>query len=200
MLSVFDQKAKIVCTGKDEESQNEYSRNLRRRWKMKKYFLAGLLTVMLMFGAIGQVEASSIVQNFSNSWSVKVWDYYGFVAAVEWQYQPYTASTQALTSVHLTMNISVSGITPGDTFKYRSAFATSDGPIKVEYQFYNEEWFYDVLTSDLSINKDYYFTSVNDLARWTNPLYGPIGSYYWEQPGFFTIDAGVTGRGCMGII
>ena len=145
---------------------------------MMKKILVGLAVGMMMFGLTGVADATSIVQNFTNSWTVDVWDYYGYVAAMEWEYQPYTASTNELTSVELTMNIDVSGITIGDDFRYRTSFFTGWTP--AEYQFYNDEWFYDVSISTLSITRNYLFTSATDLDKWTNPLYGPAGNYYFE--------------------
>lgn len=149
---------------------------------MKKIRLAAFFTLMLMISVTGQAKATSIVQNFSNSWSVGVWDYNGYVAAREWQYQPYTASTQVLTSIELIMDIDVSGLTIGDNFRYRSSFVTGESP--AEYQFYTDEWFYGVSNPVLSIDRDYVFSSVDDLSRWTNPLYGPAGNYYFESTTF----------------
>jgi len=149
---------------------------------MKKRYLVRLACGAIMLGMAGMVEATSIVQNFSNSWSVGVWDYNGYVAAMNWQYQPYTASTNALASVELTMNIVVSDITVGDDFRYRSSFFTGWSP--AEYQFYNDEWFYDVSSSVLLITRDYLFTSLSDFNSWTNPLYGPDGNYYFESTTF----------------
>lgn len=132
---------------------------------MKKYLLAGLFSCMLMFGVIGQAGATSIVHNYSDSWSVGVGDYYGYVAAQQWQ------NTQTnLTSVEHTMNIIVSGMTAGDDFNYRAVFATGWQP--ATYQFYVDESFNKFLSSVLTINKDYLFTSISDLYAWTNPLSG----------------------------
>ncbi|BCG45475.1 hypothetical protein GEOBRER4_n0230 [Citrifermentans bremense] len=146
---------------------------------MKKGFLTVLIAGALMITTTGTVGATSIVQTFNNSWNVSVWDYYGYVAAIQWQYQPYTASTQTLTSIELTMNIIASDLTIGDDFRYRTAFFTGWNPDT--FQFYKDEWFYNLTDTYLNINNDYIFTSPTDLALWTNPLYGPNGNYYFES-------------------
>ena len=86
---------------------------------MKRSLLTTFSTLVFMFIVTSQANATSIVQNFSNSWSGDIWNYNGYVAAIEWQYQPYTASTQVITSVELKMNIDVTGLTIGDTFRTR---------------------------------------------------------------------------------
>ena len=141
-----------------------------------------LTFLVLMCGTIVQVHATPIVQNFENSWTVDVWDHYGYVAARQWDYQPYVASTDTLASVNLSMTILVSGITLGDDFRYRSSFFTGWSP--ANYQFSEDEWFYDVSNTSLLINKEYTFTSPSDLSNWTNPLYGPSGNYYFESTTF----------------
>lgn len=136
-----------------------------------------------MFGSIGNVQgATTTVQNFEYSWTVGVWDYYGYVAAIQWQYQPYVASTETLTSVELIMDIDVTNLSLGDTFSYRSAFFTGWDPNA--YQFYAGDRFDNVLSNTMSINTDYLWTEPSDLVRWTNPQYGPSGHTYFESTSF----------------
>ena len=145
---------------------------------MKKY-LAVLITGALLFGTFGNVGATSIVQTFSNSWSVDVWDYYGNIAAMQWQYQPYATSTETLKSVELTMNIVASDLTIGDDFRYRTAFFTGWDPNS--YQLYIDDWFISLTSTSFTISEKYLFTSASDLAGWTNPIYGLNGNYYFES-------------------
>jgi len=142
---------------------------------MKRILIA--LSLMVIFSS--SASATSVTQNFTNSWSVDVWNYYGYVAAMEWEYQPYVTATGALESVELTIDFEVSDLTIGDDFRYRSAFFTGWNP--AAYQFSEDEWFYAVDSPILEINKSYFFTSIRDLDRWLDPLYGPNGHYYFES-------------------
>jgi len=139
----------------------------------------GLLVWVFMFGFAGISNANIITQKFTNSWNVDVWDYYGDVSAMEWEYQPYLAALDNLESVELSFHIAVSGLGLGDDFRYRMSFFTGWSP--AAYQFFNAEWFYHSITKSLIINENYLFTSPPLLNQWQMPLYGPNGNYYFES-------------------
>lgn len=138
-----------------------------------------LVTWILMFGFVGVSNASIITQKFSNSWNINVWNYYGDVSAMEWQYQPYLSSLYNLESVELSFDIAVSNLELGDDFRYRISFFTGWSPSSS--QFSDNKWFYNVTSKDLIINKTFLFTYDYNLEQWQTPLYGPNGHYYFES-------------------
>lgn len=138
-----------------------------------------LCAMLLFFGMTGFANADSITQSFTCEWDSFEMYLNGEWVNMGYDYQPYTASVETLESVDLSIAIEVSGMQIGDTFRYRTSFSTGYSPIA--YQFYIDEWFYDVQSTDLEINKHYLITSPAELDIWTNPEFGPNGQYYFES-------------------
>jgi len=125
-------------------------------------------------------QAESVEQTFDNAWSVDVWDYYGYVAAMFWKYQLYDTlecSQGALTDVEVQLDISLSGVTVGDDFRYEASFFTGWSPN--DYQFHTSVWLLDI-TGDMEISRTWVFSTPEELAEWVDPLYGPGGCHYFE--------------------
>ena len=136
----------------------------------------GLVVVVLLSSC---VHASIIEQEFTNEWSVDVWDYDGRVAAQKWQYQPYStfdSSLGTLTQVEVELNLSLTGATVGDTFRFRAGFFTGWSPS--DWNLYVDESFDDI-PDEMDIERTWVFSSPAELLEWTDPLYGPGGHHYF---------------------
>ena len=158
--------------------------------KMKKLSVVLILLGILFFFRIGSIEATSIEQIFTYSWAGQYSiDSYGQGRFTAWQYQPYTAfqsSLGTLNSVEIFLNISLSGATEGDTFRFRTSFVTGWSP--ANYQFSVDEWFYGIDESS-NIDRTWSFSTDPWLAIWVDPLYGPDGNAYLQS---YTYDASHT--------
>lgn len=101
---------------------------------MNQKILAILAVGFLAGPAIGQ--AGVITQTFESSWSVDVWDYYGDVSAMQWQYQPYTpwdSSLGTLTSVEILLEFAGTRVDAADTVRIRSGLFTGWNPVQYQY-------------------------------------------------------------------
>ena len=81
-------------------------------------------------------QAGVITQTFESSWSVDVWDYYGDVSAMKWQYQPYTpwdSSLGTLTSVEILLEFAGTRVDAGDAVRIRSGLFTGWNPVQYQY-------------------------------------------------------------------
>lgn len=152
--------------------------------KMFKALLEVLLIASMLFSIVSISNGALIVQNFESSWHVEVYDYYGYIAARAWDfklYNPFDNNLGTLNRVDVTTRIIVSDITPGDDFRFRLSFFTGWAP--VDYQFYTDEWYYDV-RGNLDITRTYTFSTAEELQSWTDWMYGPTGYYWFESTTF----------------
>lgn len=125
-------------------------------------------------------NAKEITQNFSSSWSIDPWSYYGETAAIQWQYleyEPWNSALGTLTSV--TVTTSITGTRQQDEeLKYRYSFFTGWNP--ADYQFYREA----VLPANslaFSFEETFNMTSEQALAKWTRYSLFTPANYYFES-------------------
>jgi hypothetical protein len=146
----------------------------RRQWSS---VVAVIFAVLVSLS----VHANEIAQTFSNSWRVDVWNYYGQVSAMQWQYTPYTPWDSSLgTLTGVTINTSVTGQrdNPTDSVYLRYAFFTGWSPD--QYQFYNGT----VIgpgNTDFSFDYSVSYTATTGLSTWLSYEYLPQANYYFES-------------------
>ncbi|MES2317030.1 MAG: hypothetical protein V4631_06005 [Pseudomonadota bacterium] len=125
-------------------------------------------------------HAASITQNFDSNWTIAPWDYFGDIAAQQWQYlnyAPWDASLGALQSVSITT--SVSGTRDAaDALGLRYAFFTGWTPN--QYQFSAAET---IAAGSASFASTTSFVSGTDfaLSNFLSYLYLPQAYYFFES-------------------
>lgn len=95
------------------------------------------LLISMLFSAFN-ASASTITQTFRSNWSVNVWDYFGNVSALQWQYlgyAPFDSSLGKLTSISIVETVSGMRENSSDALNIREAFFTGWDPNR--YQFYS---------------------------------------------------------------
>lgn len=137
--------------------------------------------------AISAHADSVLTQTFSDSWRVEVWDYYGNVSALKWQYTPYTpwdSTLGTLTGVKISTNVTGQRDDSTDSVYLRTAFFTGWAPD--DFQYYRE---FTIAPGDASFAFDYSITITSPvgLSDWLTYDYLPLANYYFESR---TIDAG----------
>lgn len=132
----------------------------------------------------GTVNAAVITQVFSSSWAIEPWDYYGDVAAMQWQYQPYQPWDAALgTLQEVRVDTQYTGDrTTSEPLRIRYSFFSGWAPS--DYQFYREFWL--PAGSSFAESESYVFGPAQ-LGQWTTLGYYPPANYYFESR---TVDGG----------
>ena len=151
---------------------------------MKKSRLLGttrVLISLLLLAFSSQVASATITQQFSSSWTISPWDYYGDVAAMDWHYLPYQPWSQTLgtlTSVEVNTVIDGWREDTNEDVRIRYSFATGWEP--ADYQFHRK-FYLASGTPTFSHNELYSFTSAASLANWSLYQYYPPANYYFES-------------------
>lgn len=140
--------------------------------------VAGALCAVALLGA---ARADTVTQEFDSSWQVSPWNYYGDVAAQQWQYQAFTPFDPALGTLEkVTIKTTISGsrADAADSVAVRYAFFTGWSPN--QYQFYQAN----VIAGGASAFSDSRsFTSGSDfsLDNFVHYNYLPQANYYFES-------------------
>jgi hypothetical protein len=131
--------------------------------------------------AIGfAATAAETTQTFESTWTVEPWNYYGYIAAMQWHYLPYDPWNPALGSLQkVTVITDITGSRSNyEELNYGYSFFTGWSPD--DFQFGRGA----VLSSGtgkFSFTESYTFTSAGELSRWANYLYFPPANYYFES-------------------
>ena len=125
--------------------------------------------------------AATQAQSFVSSWTVSPWNYEGQVAAMQWQYLPYSPWNQSLGTlqeVQLSTTLTGERQLASETLHIRYAFFTGWTPS--DYQLYREV---SVPGGDAAFNltESYTFSGTAELLNWTEYLYFPPANYYFES-------------------
>ncbi|MCY4745652.1 hypothetical protein NYO99_11770 [Pelomonas sp. UHG3] len=137
-------------------------------------------------------SAVTITQTFKSNWSVNVWDYYGNVSALRWNYlgyAPFDSSLGKLTSISVVETISGTRENSADALDIREAFFTGWDPSR--YQFYSS---YTIApgSNDFSQTFTHTYSDEPALTRLTNYQYytgvqssgkGTGGAWYYFESG-----------------
>lgn len=141
-------------------------------------------------------NAKTISQTFDSSWTVGVWNYYGAVSALQWQYIPYapwSPSLGTLTSVAIDTVISGTRVDSLDPVHIRESLITGWSPDA--YQYY-ADYFIPAGKTSFTWDQKQIFSSQTDLANVTNYQYftgnynqgsGTGGAWYYFESS--TLDA-----------
>jgi hypothetical protein len=135
------------------------------------------------------VQAVTVTQVFDSSWSVAVWDYYGDVAAMRWQYSPYTPWDPSLgTLQQVQVDTTLSGVreSASDTVSIRHGFFTGWAPS--DWQLY-DHLFIPAGSAEFSASTSFVYLPESGLATWLTYDYLPLAHYYFESR---TVGAGHT--------
>jgi hypothetical protein len=98
--------------------------------------LKKIIKGMIVTVSCSVAQAGVITQSFDSSWLIDVWDYYGDVSAMEWEYQIYTPwddSLGNLTSVVISTDLSGTRADADDDLRIRSGFFTGWNPVNYQY-------------------------------------------------------------------
>ena len=98
-------------------------------------FIKLLIAAPLSFASIS-ANADVVTQTFNSSWTVDVWNYYGNVSAMEWQYLPYKpwdSSLGSLTSITVDTLISGMRVNTQDSVHIRESLFTGWNPDTFQY-------------------------------------------------------------------
>jgi autotransporter-associated beta strand protein len=147
--------------------------------RIAKRFKAAIVSLSLL-GAATAGRAETEVQTFDTSWTVSPWNFYGVVAARQWEYIPYKVWDSAigtLDKVEIRTVVSGSRNNASDVQKFRYSFFTGWNP--VDYQFYEEV---DIPggTSTVSWQRTHSFTG-GALGDWLKHSYLPQATYHFES-------------------
>lgn len=139
------------------------------------------LTALMLSGALaGSAQAASIVQDFDSNWTIAPWDYYGDIAAHNWQYLnyvPWDASLGTLQSVQITTTLSGTR-SNSDALGYRYAFFTGWSPN--QYQFADAD---SIAAGSTTFSATRSFVSGTDfaLSNFLSYMYLPQANYYFDS-------------------
>lgn len=145
---------------------------------LKKAFSCLALTILMTQSALAGV----ITQEFEDSWTVALGDYWGSEYAIAWQYQDYELAPTTVTSVELELFFTVSGYEVGDDLNFRLSFFTGWTPS--EYQFYSDQTISNLSGSKTYFGATYLFNDAEDLERWSSSAFGASGNQYFESTTF----------------
>ena len=140
-----------------------------------------LLAALMLSGALaGSAQAASIVQDFDSNWTIAPWDYYGDIAAHNWQYLnyvPWDASLGTLQSVQITTTLSGTR-SDADALGYRYAFFTGWSPN--QYQFADAD---SIAAGSTTFAATRSFVSGTDfaLSNFLSYMYLPQANYYFDS-------------------
>lgn len=126
--------------------------------------------------------AGQIIQDFENSWTVNLGDYWQSDDAVAWEYQDYILAPSNVSSVELDIFFSVSDYVESDDLNFRTSFVTGWNP--ADYQLYVDRTLSDLTGSRTSYGLYYNFDEPTELENWTTSLFGNEGHYYFESTTF----------------
>jgi len=139
--------------------------------------------LFVVFSVLGsKAFAGQIIQDFENSWTVGLGDYWQSDDAVAWEYQDYFLAPTNVTSVELDIFFTVSDYVEGDDLNFRTSFVTGWNP--ADYQLYVDRTLYDLTGSRTSFGLYYNFDELTALEDWTTSLFGNEGHYYFESTTF----------------
>ena len=125
--------------------------------------------------------AATQAQSFVSSWTVSPWNYEGQVAAMQWQYLPYSPWNQSLGTlqeVQVSTTLTGERQLASEALHIRYAFFTGWTPS--DYQLYREV---SVPGGDAAFNltESYTFSGTAELLNWIEYLYFPPANYYFES-------------------
>ncbi len=145
--------------------------------KIARIFAGALFAVALL----GSAQANTVTQEFDSSWQVSPWNYYGDVAAQQWQYQaftPFDSSLGTLEKVTIKTTITGSRADAADSVAVRYSFFTGWSPN--QYQFYQANA---IAGGATTFSDTRTFTSGSDFAlnNFVNYNYLPRANYYFES-------------------
>ena len=141
------------------------------------------VVLMVLLSFLGsKAFAGQIVQEFENSWTVDLGDYWQSDDAIAWEYQDYFLAPSNVTSVELDIFFTVSDYVEGDDLNFRTSFFTGWNP--ADYQLYVDRTLDDLTGSRTSFGLYYNFDELSELENWTSSLFGNEGHYYFESTTF----------------
>ncbi len=149
--------------------------------------------IFLAAALLGGAQAATLTQTFTSNWTVAPWNYYGDVAAAQWQYQAYTPWDATLGTLEkVTITTSIQGVKDAaDTLTVRSALFTGWSPN--QYQFYDSSVF---AAGSTTFAQTRNYSSATDFAlgSFSNSLYLPQANYYFESRSALAHTIGATTR------
>lgn len=139
--------------------------------------------LFVVFSVLGsKAFAGQIIQDFENSWTVNLGDYWQSGDAIAWSYQDYFLAPSNVTSVELDIFFTVSDYVEGDDLNFRTSLVTGWNP--TDYQLYVDRTLSDLTGSRTSLGLYYNLDEHTALENWTTSLFGNEGHYYFESTTF----------------
>ena len=137
--------------------------------------------------SLAPTTTTTIQESFQYSWNVSVWDYYGTVSALKWEYQAFsprgsTLGTKSLVQVEVIQNVSGS-TEKSENINFRSFFFTGWSP---NYYIWSRNFALSPVNHQFSSTYHRTYKTAQELDPWVNyltncPACGSDGNVYFES-------------------